>query len=728
MSIAQGGLLAIEQARATFNDQYRRQAQQADLKIRREQQDNVNAQQAVIDRKDEARTLVGNINAHFGEMGKSWNKTDGLRLLKEKPELAIGMLNDAPSKKYREFTNEKGEIVGSKLVRLQENEDGSLTPMIQRMDTGAIVPMTVNRSADPKDPVAKLSPQAVEKTLNARYQAAVTDGGLENTSSFLSTGQAITANRARAKSLDLAAEKIKDRDQLSQFYNQIHEIDIEEDGATEALLGIYKSLGGDPEALQAEGQARADELANEGEPYPDGSLAARLQDEGINQEKWNTFTPEQQDLIVGRLNTGQKIGKFWDQTGGRVAAGAQDFVDNKGKRIRDVVDAVIKSPVGRFFGVTNVDDFRNEPPVYNEATGENEAEIDRQRTPITRQRVEDSFNPPTSSRSPSGKIPRGTTTVDPRDPVITPPPFELTAENVRDAILSETAEPTDEQITGIDKFLKARGIDNDAELARAIKAGEINQQEGLMLGWVLGATAKGDTNVKAGIAQNIENLIVRDDQDVGTLQAAQLESARAQGAAATRSAQIEHQELQRKLLEYDHEAIGPMQEFGEAALTKVYKQLDLVDEDGEWTDNDFDGDEDDAKIIGREITKFIPRLKTARGPESGSAGMQYLNPMLSFYLQSLANADEGGLFSGETYKDFFRLDPDGTTDFDLENVRVGKMKDGVPVSIVYVDQAGVRSQAVDIKRLQKDQKVLARLLATAAVANKQKQDNNSQPK
>jgi hypothetical protein len=196
-----------------------------------------------------------------------------------------------------------------------------------------------------------------------------------------------------------------------------------------------------------------------------------------------------------------------------------------------------------------------------------------------------------------------------------------------------------------------------------------------------------------------------------------MNSAAAQGRAATRNAQTKYQELLVNQQKYDQLAVGPMQEYGVKALNKVYQQLGMMDEDGEFTDNAFDGDENDALLIGREISRFIPRLKTAQGTVSGQAGMDYLNPMLSLYLQSQANADKGGVFGGETYKDFFRQNPDGTTDFDLKNVRVGKMVNGKPVSLVYADQGGVRSQAVDISTIQGDSKVIANLLVTAAVAN-----------
>ena len=103
-----------------------------------------------------------------------------------------------------------------------------------------------------------------------------------------------------------------------------------------------------------------------------------------------------------------------------------------------------------------------------------------------------------------------------------------------------------------------------------------------------------------------------------------------------------------------------------------------------------------------------PLRPESQGPVSGQAGMDFLNPMLSLYLQAQANADKASLFNSETYADFFRKNPDGNTDFDLQNVQFGKVVNGKPVSLVYMDQAGVRSQEVPIRTIQKDNKVIAK--------------------
>lgn len=730
MSIYEGSLAALQTGQQVFSDQYTKNRQREGLKISREQQDNANEQQATIRRKDDARTLVGGINAHFGSMGKQWNKTDGLALLDdpEAKKFAIGMLNSSNSNEYRKFTNEEGQRVGSVVVDVIKNGDGSYTPMVKRGDTGEIVPMTVGRNADAKGSATKIDPTTMSGVLNSQYQAAVNDGGLESTGSYLATAEAITGNMAKGQALELAVNKIKDQGQLSQFGLQINSIDLEEPGATEALLDIFKSMGGDSDALVAEGQARADELflkeVDEGGGYPAGSLAERLVENGVTREKWNTLTPEEQDKVSERLSDGQSTDQLWNKTVGVIAAGVEDVVSAPFKAGGQVWDAFKTSSIGRKLGLSDITDFPEDSPNYFAANEANDEEIAAGNLDITQGRVGAMLEgQQASAQSTGGRTPKGTGVGGPAstvpDPVISPPSFQLTAENVQKAILQQTENPSEEQIATMDKFLKDRGIDNEAALAKAIETKEINNQEGQMLAWIMGATAEGDTAVKAGVAQKINNLITRGDQEVGTLQQAQLNSAVAQGQAASRNAQTNYQELQVKLQDRDQGAIAGIRERGDPIVNKMYMDLDMMDENGDWTDSGFNGGEDEAVKISRAISGFIPTLKQAKGQISAAASMDYLNPMLSLYLQSKANADPGGLFDGEFYKDFFRRDPDGTIDFDLNNVRIGKTKNGKPTTIVYADQEGVRSQSIDVEDLQKDSKVIARLLIEAAAANGQ---------
>jgi len=719
MSLLDGGMLALKSGQQHFANQYDRNRQEATLQIAREQQDNANAEAQRLARKDEATQTVGAINSHFGKMGAQWNKTDATKLLAEKPELVLSMLNDAPSKKYREFINEEGNSVGAQIVKMIENDDKSYTPMVRRNDTGAIVPMTEGRSAE-NTPVVKLTKGNFENIVNSRYQAAIVDGGLENTGSFLATAEGIVANAAKQESLVLAAEELKDPDERAQFYAVLNDIDIEDPGATEELLKVYQSLGGDPEALRTAGQEKADALfAKQQEEAGENTAktpAGRFLAGGDTQQRKGALGKNERELMnlygladrsdfglvekirdaideKGVSGLGGKSGYFKEQTDESLAANtaAEDFYADKAN-MGFVAKALNRNPeLLEEFNSLGPAEFLNK---YKKDGGIEFPEMDPNNVGMFAN---------------SKKL-------------VPPAPFELTADNLKTAIIDGTSSPTADQADAIAGYLKDNGIDNDADLAEAIRLKKVNKKEGLMLAWVMGATAEGDTNVKSQIAQKITNLVERGDQDVGTLEQAQLESAVVQGQAASLTARAKYDEVQFKLRKYDQEAVADIQLLGNTALDSVYKKLGLMDAEGEFTDDEFDGDEDDAKYISQAITKFIPRLKQAKGPVSAAAGMQYLNPMLSLYLQSQANADKAGIFGVETYKDFFRLNPDGTTDFDLANVRVAKVKDGKPVSIAYVDQEGVRSQAVDIAAIQKDSKAVARLLVLAATTNGQESE------
>jgi len=717
MSLLEGSLAALQTGQQTFANQYDKRRQRESLKMAREQQDNYNAEAARIARKDKARTTVGNINAALGQ-GKEWNKTDGLALLEQRPELAVEMFNDDASQEYRKFTNENGETVGSTVVSVRKNDDGSYTPWVERFDTKAVVPMTIGRSAE-NTAVVKLSPEDVQNTINSRYQAAITDGGLENTSSFLSTAEGIVTNRAKQQVLDLATQKIQNQDERAQFYQQINNIDIEEEGALDALLDVYKSVGGDPEALKAEGQQAANAIFAENleksGAFPEGSLGERLRAEGVTREKWEALTPDEQAEVAERLQSGQNKSKLFDQTVGRVGAGLYDLGSAPFEAVAEGFESLQKSWLGRKLGMSEITDFNNESPNYTERSEANEAAIERESTPVTADRVDAMYNPPTTKTQP-GRVPKGTgvggPASTPPDPVIAPPPFELTAENVRDAILKKTANPTDQQKTQIDTFLKSKGIDNDAQLAAAIEQGEINRQEGLMLGWVLGATAEGDTNVKAGIAQKIENLIDRGDQNVGVLQQEQIKSERSQAATARATYQLE-------LARYDGTQAEAIAQQGADAILKIQQDLGLMDENGNPTDEDFEADSDDALKIARRIPGFTTRLMRAKGPQEAEAGMVALNGMLGLYMQAKAASDPNGILSGENFKDIFRLEPNGSIDFDANNVRVAeKNASGMITKIAYV-RDGVLSQAVSVTDLKDDESSVAGLLIAAAKKNEE---------
>ena len=720
MSLAEGILAGVNGAQASFQNQAATKRSNQALQIQREQQDNQNTAANRDTRKDDARRLVAAVDGHFGgTKNASWNKTDGLTLLKERPELALKMLNDAGTERYKSFEAENGDMVGADIVRMDENEDGSFTPWMKRRDTGAVVPMTEGRTADPKDPVQKISPQHLEKVMNARYQTAVGDGGLENTNSYLASAEKVISNMARAETLDLAVKKIQGQDQLTQFRGAVEDIDIEEEGALEALLSIYSSVGGDPDELRARGQAKAEasfaENLEEKGGIAAGSLQELLADKGITREVWESYDPAMKKTIAERLGSSQGMRQLWDKTGGAVAAEVSDLSAQPFKALGSAWDSIKTSAPGRFVGLSDIDDMPADSPDYNESKKDNAAEITAQEGDISVDRIEGLFNP--QAQNGTGVAPKGTGLPASSGPSIAAPAFELSAQGVKDAIINSTSTPTDEQKTQVDEVLKANGIDTQAQLEQALKEQKINRQDGLMLAWVMSATNDGSTTQKAAMAQKITNLVERDDQDVGTLQQAQLNSAVAQGRAATRNAQINFDKSQLEASKFDNGQAKIIAEEGAAALLKMHVELKLMDADGNPTANEFEADDDQSRIIARRIPSFIKRIKLSQGPQELAAGMTSLNGMVGLYMQAKAASDPNGIFSGETYKDIFRKEPDGSVDFDGNNIRVAaRDKGGKVIEIAYV-RGGVLSEAVSVKDLAKDEANVAALLIAAAEAN-----------
>ena len=704
--IGQGALRALQAGQASFSNQLNTNRQREQLSIQREQQDIQNEAAAVIQRKDDAKQLVGAIHGHLKDKGYSdWSTVPAAELLTDRPELVLGMLNDAQTNEYRKFENEKGELVGSTIVEMRKNQDNTFTPMVKRGDTGEVVPMTVGRNTDPNGKIQTITAGELQSQVNSRYQAATGDGGLENTNSLLAGADATIAYEARKQALDLGVEKLReqgaDQSQLTQFGGLVNGIDLQSETAKDDLLKILASVGGDAEAVQAEGQARADALFAEKEAAygpqtefgrtinPTGTEAVgpntqdRMDLNGITDRRELDFISDMQKTIAG-----SDIGKMGNKSGYFRKQSEADYDAN--------------SAAETFYG-------KNETAIGKALyrNSDLKAEFDELGPKDFATKYKDVDLKTLIPAGPAQTM-----------SIATAPTFALTPENIKQAIMTQTENPTAEQKSQISAFLTSKGVKTEADLTAALKAQEINEQDGQMIAWVMGATHSGNTAQKAALAQKLTNGIVRGDQEVGLYQQAQLEGSRAQGAAATRNAQTNYMKAMQESRKYDQEAVGNMLEVGEKALNEVYTQLGLLDEDGKETGDNFDGDEDDAKFISRKIMAFIPRLKSAQGPVSGQAGMDFLNPMLSLYLQAQANADKASLFNSETYADFFRKNPDGNTDFDLQNVQFGKVVNGKPVSLVYMDQAGVRSQEVPIRTIQKDNKVIAKLLVTAAAANK----------
>ena len=727
MSLVSGILDGVEGAKASFSSQLQANQNRESMTMARQRQDNANEVAARDTRNDDARTAVGNVDAHLSSIGKkptSWNKTNGAELQRTNPTALVDLLNGPSGAAYRSFNDEGGNKVAQSVDSVRyDKKEGSYVLMMRRDDTGAVAPLTVKASENGTDGVQKLDLTAFDNLVNSAYQGAVGHGGLENTNSWLASSQDMQANMAKQKVLDKAVEEIEGVDNLRVFRAEVDKVDLDDPDALETMLEIYKGINGDADALRAEGQTKADAIfaKNQAEQggIAEGSLQELLASKGVDKETWNSYTPDEKVRAAERLSTSQGLRSLWDRTGGAVASEVADLAAQPGKAAASAWDSVKTSGPGRFLGLSDYNSVPGESPDYNENSRANQAEVSRQDGTITVDQLEGVFNRDTTN--PTGVTPKGISQPGNSAPVIAAPNFELSARGVREAILNSTSEPTNEQREQVLAVLETYGIDNQSQLEQALKDQTLNRQQGMSIAWVMAASDTGDASEKAKLAQNLTNLVDRNDQNVGTLQAAQLDSAAASGRAATLNAQTNLQQVRLDASRFDNDQAREIALVGATALQKMYQDLGMVDADGDPTSDTFSATSDEARVIARRIPNFVKRLKLAQGPQEVEAGMSSLNAMVGLYMQAKAASDPNGILSGETYKDIFRKQPNGSVDFDGANIRVAKRNAAGSVTKVAYVRGGVLSEAVSVGDLVNDEANIAALLIATAEANTKKE-------
>jgi hypothetical protein len=704
MSFGQGVLQGLDMYRDFSQQRRANERNDASIQIAREQQDIANYAQKQTQLKETAKDVVGAIDGHFGAQGFSdYRSKPWAKLIDEAPEIAAKLANTKPD--FTNFRNEDGDNVTAEIVGFDKREvDGQniYVPMVKRRDTGQVVPMTVGRSADANDPVVQLSEDDLKDNMDGLWRGAVKNGGYQNDMSHLVGREAVIGegeekllrDRSVATSLSEGILQTVGSDSSitpqakTEFANLV--LGIED---PEELKKIAVAQGIDVDALVAEGQAAA--VAEIGATAPEGSLEKLLFEQGVTREVWENSDPEKRKLIVERLNEEQDWSALKDKTVGRVMAQVEELVTFPFDQIANLGNSIAESKFGRRLGLSDLTD-DPAPTRRNTAVADKEREINRQKGMRTAEEVSSSFT--------------------------TPAPFELTIENLQKAILDGTNQPTAEQQTEMVSFLNSKGIKTMADFEKQVLENKIADNDARMVAFVASMSHDGTPQQKDQVAQGLMNLIERGSMDTTQYQQAQMDDA----AAGRRTAQyIAETARERLAFEIDQYDIGAVPDGVKASL-ELFDEI-LVDvgmaergEDGEliMTDDDFQGGEDNATLIGRKISRYMGThpLK-AQGPKSLEAYLSGMKPSVGLYIQALAEADVNDVFSKENLLDFFRPEPGGTINFDLNNVRVGSVKDGKPQTIVYVGPDGVESQSVPLRTIQKASPLLARIVVTAAEAN-----------
>jgi hypothetical protein len=700
MSFGQGVLQGLDMYRDFSQQRRANERNDASIRIAREQQDIANYEQKQVQLTDTAKDVVGSIDGHFGAQGFSdYRSKPWAKLIDEAPEIAAKLANTKPD--FTNFKNEDGDNVTAEVVGFDKREvDGQnvYVPMVKRRDTGQVVPMTVGRSADANDPVVQMSEDDLKDNMDGLWRGAVKNGGYQNDMSHLvgresvvdAREEKLVRDRSVATSLSEGILQTVGSDSSitpqakTEFGNLV--LGIED---PEELKKIAVAQGIDVDALVAEGQAAAD--AEIGATAPEGSLEKLLFEQGVTREVWENSDPEKRKLIVKRLNEEQDWGAFKDKTVGRVMAQWEELVTFPFDQIANLGNSIAESKFGRRVGLSDLTD-DPAPTRQNKAVSEKEQEINRQKGMRTEEEVGSSFS--------------------------TPAPFELTTENLQKAILDGTNQPTAEQQTEMVSFLDSKGIKTMADFEQQVIENKIADNDARMVAFVASMSHDGTAQQKDQVAQGLMNLIERGSMDTTQVQQASIDDAKSARRNAQYSAETAREQLRFDMQKYDDEAIPGVLEDAENLYNKVAKTAGLMDEEGNFTDDDFDATGDEARIMGREITKYMG-LKgfKAMGPKSLEAHLAGMKGSVGLYVQALVNDDKNGFFTKTNMLDFFRPDAVGAQAFDLRQLRVGSVKDGKPQSIAYVGPDGVVSQTVPLAEIQREHPQLARIVLTAAEAN-----------
>lgn len=701
MSFGEGVLQGLDMYQKFSANRRANERNDASLKIAREQQDINNYAFQKTQIQDEAKNVVGAIDELLGNegMGSATNKP-WERVNAERPELVAKLANNVPG--FRDFTDENGQNVTAEVVSFEKETDPATgetyyVPMVKRNDNEEIVPMTEGRSARAEDPIVRLSEDDFKQQIESRWQQAIIDGGKKNELSSI---------RGREAALNAEKEGILRDNDLAVMSREAILAAVGQDGtitpeAKTEFAGLINSIN-DPQELmkiaekqgidiaslsQAAEQRSDEELAA---TAPEGSLEALLYENGVTRKIWDSSDDDQKKLIVERLNQAQGSEKVMDILS-LPWAQAKDAVLQPWDSVVNLGNDFAESRAGRFLGLSEVTDKPAPDQVTNNVDDKFRA-IREQETPRTAEDIDSSFS--------------------------SSPPFEVSAETLRAAIIDGTQKPTDRQKTEMVSFLKEKGVTTMADLEKAILDDKIKDSDAKMIAFVAAMSHDGSDKEKDAVAQGLMNLIARGETDLSKTGQATLDYNASAARTARYSAETERQQLVFDMEKYDDGATPAAVTASTELFDKIATMSGLM-EDGEFTpDGEFDADGDDAKAMGREISKFmgIAALNNL-GPNSLNAYLAGMKPSVGLYVQALANDDGNDFFSTENFMDFFRPDASGTTSFDLRELRVGSVRNGRTQTINYVGPDGVVSQSVSLADIQRNAPLLARIIKTAAEAN-----------
>ena len=612
MSIAEGILAGVQGAQASFRDQRDSNRQRQALELSRESQDIATGEARKKTRQENGALNVGKLHLASGADAtdyrtQNWEKVatslDGNQAM-----AALGNQVEG----WRKFTRNDGVNIQADLHRFDIEKDDATgetvyIPMMKRVDTGDIVPMTEDRTEAADSPVVKLSLEDLTGQLNGQYREAVANGGYENDASYAQLSNAaidqgadaivrrqaleVMTKRLILEGADNSPELANSPAEHSKFSSLINGIDD-----VDELRKIAAAQGVDVNAVQA--QVDADVDAKLFEAAEDGSLPKVLFNKGITRKIWEDSSPEKREIMLNDLNKSQDFKDAITAAPATISAVLEDAITAPWDIFVGLGTATAESTVGQFFGLSKITDDKSDTSnPYDSA--QQELAKKRERT-------------------------AGTRTVDEVDKIFDTP-FELTSENIQGAILEGTSEPTLDQQKSIASFLTSKGVTNRAQLEQAIRNEEITANDAKRIAFVAAMTSDGDSAAKNKVAQDFINLIERGQTDVSKKDQATMDYNNAAAVTAQYSAETVRQEHAFAMKKYDQDQVGDAVKDSDQLLQDVMSEVGMVDKDGNITGDDFDADEEQARKIGRRLSRYVNKIKQARGPVSAEAYMNGMN-------------------------------------------------------------------------------------------------------
>lgn len=718
---------ALGSFRAASDDRFRRNLAREQMQIEREEADQKLFENETKNKLTRYTNALG-IYSQSGNAGIWLEENPDWLGGAEKNENAMNAAIDAlsiHSEDYNTFINEEGQEVGAKLVGFRKikatDETGKETeryvPRIKRADTGEIVPMTENRGSDPGEAYVSLSREQLNTKMAGAFQDAVARGALiDNQGQRLAGARNLKQVKnnieksyikemaAKQYAADQRANNTYSPADMTRFYDSLGDMtDVEE------LRALAIKMGIDVNAVQAQADKEAEVAWKEehGGNLP-GSLGELLAEDGVTEKEWNSLSKEQRLKAIERIQKRQTgpvamVFQALSETGAEV----KDVLTDSYRAATEWWDEQVSEVdvLNRLFGKVT-DPIPEEGP-RDEAQAEAMRKRRLREMPVTEEAIKGALSWDSLGTGAS-KI-------------------ELTAADMRKIIKEGIAKPTDNQKGAVMQFLNKNNVNNDAELVQAVKEERVSKADALNAALALAITEKGSLQDQTKAMQGFINLLERDDANMGVsdqilanYRKGSLAIAQEQEARLSARLTSDLSNDRRNYISDQNEKAKEVQEniidpfVNEASATVgLMKRRD----DGTYgaTDNEPDFDKDSLLKLGRQLSRFRPKMMSTTNELEIQRYQLALNQVLNLYVQNAAAVDEGRF--GQGFADLWRDEPDGTIDFKLGNIRIAKKEGDTITDIAWVDEGGVNSQTVALSDIKKDHPVVARLLVGIAQQN-----------